>query len=159
MNDTKLQVLDERALDDLADRARNAPRRRQNLNLHPALSDPIQRLFNAGEPGTYVRPHRHRPGRWELVSVQRGQIDTLALRRRRQGDGALRLGGRQLHPKSPAPLWHSYVFVVPGTIALEIKPGPYDMALDKEFAAWAPMRAMRSHRLRKVDRRRQNRRC
>ena len=137
MNDTKLQVLDERALDDLAGRARNAPRRRQNLNLHPELSDPIQRLLNAGEPGTYVRPHRHRPGRWELVSVQRGQIDTLLF------DDTGKVTARYaLLPGNcievPGATWHSYVFVVPGTIALEIKPGPYDVALDKEFAAWAP---------------------
>jgi cupin fold WbuC family metalloprotein len=137
MTETKLHVLDGRALDELAARARLAPRRRQNLNLHPELSDPIQRLLNAGEPGTYVRPHRHRAGRWELVSVQRGQIDTLLF----DDDGkvtaryALTTGNCI---EVPGGTWHSYVFVLPGTVALEIKPGPYDVALDKEFAAWAP---------------------
>jgi cupin fold WbuC family metalloprotein len=42
--------------------AQNAPRQRTNLNLHPAFTDPVQRLLNAFEPGTYVRPHRRPPG-------------------------------------------------------------------------------------------------
>lgn len=137
MIDTKLHVIDERALDALVARARAAPRRRQNLNLHPELADPIQRLLNAGEPDTYVRPHRHRPGRWELLSVLRGRIDTLLF------DDAGIVTARYVHSlgtsiEIPGATWHSFVFVESGTVALEIKPGPYDAALDKEFAAWAP---------------------
>jgi cupin fold WbuC family metalloprotein len=137
MSDTPLHVIDERALDALVARARAAPRRRQNLNLHPELSDPIQRLLNAGEPGTYVRPHRHRPGRWELLSVLRGRIDTLLF------DDTGIVTARYLHTvgtsiEIPGATWHSFVFAQSGTVALEIKPGPYDAALDKEFAAWAP---------------------
>ncbi|HLI19935.1 MAG TPA: WbuC family cupin fold metalloprotein [Stellaceae bacterium] len=138
MNDTRLHLFDERALDELVLRARAAPRRRQNFNLHPALDDPIQRLLNAGEPDTYVRPHRHRPGRWELVAVLRGQIDTLLF----DDTGAVTARyaltvGNCI--EVPGAAWHSFVFALPGTIALEIKPGPYDAQLDKEFAAWAPV--------------------
>ena len=35
--------------------AANAPRLRAHRNLHPELSDPVQRLAIAMEPGTYVR--------------------------------------------------------------------------------------------------------
>lgn len=137
MSDTRLHVIDERALDALIGRARAAPRRRQNLNLHPALGDPVQRLLNAGEPDTYVRPHRHRPGRWELLTVLCGQIDTLLF------DDAGTVLARYAHSvghgiEIPGATWHSFVFVRSATVALEIKPGPYDVALDKEFAAWAP---------------------
>lgn len=38
--------------------AANAPRLRAHRNFHPELSDPVQRLAIAMEPGTYVRPHR-----------------------------------------------------------------------------------------------------
>jgi cupin fold WbuC family metalloprotein len=137
MKDTRLHLLDERGLDELTARARTAPRRRQNLNLHPELSDPIQRLLNAGEPNTYVRPHRHRPGRWELVAVLRGQIDTLLF----DDAGAVTARHRLAVGNCievPGATWHSFVFALPGTIAIEIKPGPYDVQLDKEFAAWAP---------------------
>ena len=34
--------------------------------------------------------------------------------------------------------WHSIVFRAPGAVVLEIKPGPYEPLLDKEFANWAP---------------------
>ena len=136
---TGLQLLDARMIDDLVARARGAPRRRQNLNLHPALGDPIQRFLNAGEPGSYIRPHRHRPGRWELVTVLRGRIDALLF----DEDG--RVTRRHALPPGsgieiPGGTWHSFVFVETGTVALEIKPGPYDAALDKQFAAWAPGR-------------------
>ena len=137
MNDTKLQCFDERALDALTARARTAPRRRQNLNLHPELRDPIQRLLNAGEPDTYVRPHRHRPGRWELVAVLRGRVDTLLFDDTGAVTARYTLGiGNCI--EIPGATWHGFVFALPGTIALEIKPGPYDPQLDKEFAAWAP---------------------
>lgn len=40
--------------------AASAPRLRAHRNFHPELSDPIQRLAIAMEPGTYIRSHRHR---------------------------------------------------------------------------------------------------
>src|SRR3990172_7922439 len=60
-------------LNDLTRAARAAGRRRMNRNLHPALTDQVQRLLNAFEPGTYVRPHRHDAGRWELFLILRGR--------------------------------------------------------------------------------------
>jgi len=42
---------------------------------HSEPSDPICRFLNAGIAGTYVRPHRHRIGKWELVSVIQGKFD------------------------------------------------------------------------------------
>ncbi len=36
--------------------AASAPRLRAHRNFHPELSDPIQRLAIAMEPGTYIRP-------------------------------------------------------------------------------------------------------
>jgi len=132
-----LQLLDARRIDELVARARASTRRRQNFDLHPRLDDPIQRFLNAGEPGSYVRPHRHRAGRWELVTTLRGRIDALLF----ADDG--NVTQRHALPAGsgieiPGGVWHSFVFAASGTIALEIKPGPYDVALDKEFAAWAP---------------------
>lgn len=39
--------------------AATSPRLRAHRNFHPELSDPVQRLAIAMEPGTYIRPHRH----------------------------------------------------------------------------------------------------
>jgi cupin fold WbuC family metalloprotein len=71
-----LETAKEEISDLLADAAAS-PRKRMNLNLHPELNDPINRFVNAGLVGTYVRPHRHRIGRWELVSVLQGSLDLL----------------------------------------------------------------------------------
>ncbi|MEK7261899.1 MAG: WbuC family cupin fold metalloprotein, partial [Pseudomonadota bacterium] len=55
-----------------------SPRRRKNFNLHASPDDPIQRLCNAFEPGTYVRPHRHAAGGvWELFLVLSGAAAVL----------------------------------------------------------------------------------
>ena len=35
-------------------------------------------------------------------------------------------------------VWHSFVFMEPDSMAFEVKPGPYDAKLDKEFAPWSP---------------------
>jgi len=34
--------------------------------------------------------------------------------------------------------WHSAVFHAPAAVVLEVKAGPYEPRLDKEFANWAP---------------------
>ena len=46
-------------LDTLAQQASASPRKRKNHNFHPEAGDPIQRMLNALNPGTYVQPHRH----------------------------------------------------------------------------------------------------
>jgi cupin fold WbuC family metalloprotein len=126
-------------ISELLARAAHAPRKRTNLNLHAEPSDPINRFLNAGVAGTYVRPHRHRSGRWELVSVLRGRLDLLIFAL----DGAI---ARRLTLDAdaaslveiPGETWHTLVFRPPGAAILEIKPGPYEPELDKEFALWAP---------------------
>jgi len=77
MDDDWISYVDRDRIADLIERARRAPRGRLNLNLHPRLDDPVQRLLNAGSPGSYVRPHRHRPAIWELVLALTGHIDAL----------------------------------------------------------------------------------
>jgi cupin fold WbuC family metalloprotein len=138
MENRTTMFFDSRAIDELVARAHSSPRRRINLNLHPELSDPIQRFLNAGEPGSYVRPHRHVAQRWELFAVLRGQIDVLLF----SDDGAvtqratLSEGGGVI--EIPGGTWHSFTFALLGSVAMEIKPGPYIAPSDKEFAAWAP---------------------
>lgn len=38
----------------------------------------------------------------------------------------------------PAGVWHTIVALQPGTVFLEIKPGPYRPIEDKDFASWSP---------------------
>jgi cupin fold WbuC family metalloprotein len=134
-----LIVIEPGTIDALIARALAAPRRRVNLNLHATPADPIQRFLNAGDPESYVRPHRHAAARWELCCALRGGIDAILF----ADDGtiarrhALASGGAGLI-EIPGATWHSFVFAAPGSVALEVKPGPYIAASDKEFAPWAP---------------------
>jgi len=128
-----------RELDRLSALARGRSRRRVNLNLHPELEDPVQRLFNVMEPGTYVRPHRHPDGRWELFALVRGQAAVLVL----DGRGTV-LDRVELAPDRSAAVeiaageWHTVLALRTGTVLLEVKPGPYRPLTDKDFAPWAP---------------------
>ena len=121
--------------------AQNAPRQRKNLNLHPTLADPVQRLLNAFEPGTYVRPHRHSdPGKWELFVILHGRAAALSF----DATGIVQerhelapTGGVQVI-EIAAGTWHTLAALESGTVLLEVKPGPYAPAEPQDFAPWAP---------------------
>ncbi|HEX4871405.1 MAG TPA: WbuC family cupin fold metalloprotein [Nevskiaceae bacterium] len=125
----------------LAAAATAHPRARLNLNWHDPAVDPVQRFFNHLSARTYVRPHRHEAqSRWELTLLLTGTVDllrfddegTLIARERLQPDGLRAV-------EVPAAVWHSYA--VPEdqeALLFEIKEGPYQAALDKRFAEWAP---------------------
>jgi cupin fold WbuC family metalloprotein len=135
-----MKIVTAEMIAELLSRSAASPRKRMNLNLHAELTDPISRFLNAGIAGTYVRPHRHRSGKWELVSLLRGRCDLVIF----TSDGVL---------KSRVPLssegtsvaeipggdWHTLVFYAPAAVVLEVKAGPYEPRLDKEFASWAPL--------------------
>ena len=136
---TKLISIDD--LHALSQEAQAAPRRRMNRNLHVALADPVQRLFNAFEPGTYVRPHRHAHGdRWELFLVVSGKAAVLTF-----DDGGKVTERFELDAAGPLRLveiaagaWHTVASLAPGTVLFEVKPGPYAPPAEKEVADWAP---------------------
>jgi cupin fold WbuC family metalloprotein len=70
-----MKIVTAETIGELLSRAGAATRKRMNLNFHSEPTDPICRFLNAGIAGTYVRPHRHRIGKWELVSVIQGKFD------------------------------------------------------------------------------------
>ncbi|MFA5529301.1 MAG: WbuC family cupin fold metalloprotein [Thiohalomonadaceae bacterium] len=136
-----LKRLDNRLFDNLAAQARTHVRGRINENLHTGPDDPVQRFLNAIEPGSYVRPHRHtEPSRWELLTVLTGAAVVLLfddmgkVLLREEVDAHGPLHGLEI----PAGAWHTVAACVPGTVLLELKPGPYRPAADKDFAPWAP---------------------
>lgn len=131
--------LDPALIVDLCARSRQSARLRAHHNLHPTLADPIQRVVMAVQPGSYVRPHRHRDGIWELFALLRGRVALLMF------DHAGRVIDRtELAPggtsgaQFPPRVWHALAALEPDTVLMEVKPGPYVAETDKEFAAWAP---------------------
>jgi cupin fold WbuC family metalloprotein len=134
-------VLLERAdLMRLSGEARLSPRRRRNRNLHE-MDDVVHRLFNAIEPGSYVRPHRHlRPPKVETMVVVSGRLGLLVF----DGDGTVRettvleAGGEIFGVEVPAGIWHSFVSLAPGTVVFEAKEGPYVPPGGDDSALWSP---------------------
>jgi cupin fold WbuC family metalloprotein len=138
---TDLKTISHARLAELSLSAGQSPRLRKNLNLHPVLEDPIQRLFNALEPGTYARPHRHaRPDGWELMLAAAGAFDIVIFDEAGTVTDRIELASTSanLAIEIPPYTWHSLVARRPQTVMFEVKPGPYHALEDKDFAVWAP---------------------
>lgn len=122
----------------LSAEAAASPRRRKNMNLHESLTDRVQRLFNAMEPGTYVRPHRHRD-KWELFMAPRGALVALIFDDNGRVLNRYEIGANREYAcvEIPPDTWHTLIALEPGTTMFEVKPGPYLALSDKDFASWA----------------------
>lgn len=136
-----MTVIDAKLLDDLSVEAKQSARLRKNYNFHALLSDPINRMLNAFEPGSYVQPHKHElPDKREVFLVLRGRLvlfyfdeagivtDSVLI------DREAGCYGVEVEPRR----WHMVASLEPGTVVYEIKDGPYDPANDKIMAPWAP---------------------
>jgi cupin fold WbuC family metalloprotein len=141
----------------VSDQAKISSRRRKNLNLHQ-LEDRVQRMLNALEPDSYVRPHRHishpKPETFIVLSGRfvAGIFDDTGRVIQASILSASGNRGMDILPGT----WHSIIALEPGSVFFEAKEGPYDPDTDKEFAEWAPpesegknyLREMRSALLR-----------
>jgi cupin fold WbuC family metalloprotein len=124
------------------DAARSARRREIHI-FHEGDADPLQRMLNALQPGSYVRPHRHLdPPKSESLIVLQGMLGYVSF----SDDGlpeeesylvldtARDVYGCDIRPG----VWHTIFALTPDTVVFEVKPGPYHAARDKDFALWAP---------------------
>lgn len=128
-------------LDALTAEAQASPRRRRNRNFHATAAHPAQRLLNAVEPGSYVRPHRHREAdRAETLAVLRGAFGIVFFGEHGSvsHSAVLRAQGEAIGADIPPGVFHSMVALTPGSVFFESKAGPYDPLTDKDFAPWAP---------------------
>jgi cupin fold WbuC family metalloprotein len=130
----------------IAEKARQAaanPRLREIHCFHADDAAPLQRMLNALQPGTYVRPHRHlSPPKDEGFVLLTGRAGIAVF----EEDGSLRdenlvlldLAAGSLAVDVRAGAWHSLVCLAPDTVLYEVKNGPYSPVDDKDFAPWAP---------------------
>ncbi|HVO50032.1 MAG TPA: WbuC family cupin fold metalloprotein [Thermoanaerobaculia bacterium] len=133
--------LDRTALHRLSEEAASSPRLRMNRNLH-LMEDPVHRLFNAIEPGSYIRPHRHlHPPKTETMVVVSGRLGFLSFRDGGAPDEKVVLdaAGAVFGVDVPAGVWHTFVSLAPGTIVFEAKAGPYAPPGERDAASWAPL--------------------
>lgn len=136
-----MQIIDTHLLDQLTAAAKINPRLRQNHNFHASYDEPCQRLLNAVEPGSYIRPHRHLdPPRPETFVILRGRLAVIVFREDGQPENLLTLSGNGTAQgvDIPAGAWHTVIALESGTVFFETKPGPYLPLADKDWAPWAP---------------------
>ena len=127
-------------LSTLGQQAQASPRRRANLNLHPQLDDPIQRLAIAMEPDTYVRPHRH-PHTWEMLHPLAGRFVVLEFDEAGKVLSRTLLGAGENAARLielPAGRWHAVLSLDPGAVIFEVKHGPYLPLGEADLAPWSP---------------------
>ena len=112
-----------------------------NYNFHSHASDTLHRMLNAIEPQSYVQPHKHEnPDKREAFFVLRGRIVVVEF----DPDGNI-TDHIVLDPcngcfgvEIAARTFHSIIALDPGTVAYEVKDGPWNPTDDKHFASWAP---------------------
>jgi cupin fold WbuC family metalloprotein len=136
-----MKIIDKAILDSLSTKAADSARGRMNLNYHDNLSDTLQRLLNAMEPGTYVQPHKHdSPDKREFFTILRGKALVVTF----FSDGKIKEhflldpSTENMGVEIPAKEWHTIIVLSKGTVLFEVKDGPYQAIDDKNFAEWAP---------------------
>ncbi len=132
-------------LDDLIFQARVSPRLRQHRNVHQSYQEPSQRLFNAIEPRSYIRPHRHAyDPRDELLIAVRGVMAMVIFDDQGAVTNVVRFGTERHGEKVAvgaevsSSTWHTVIALEPGCVLLEVKAGPFDPNQPKDLAPWAP---------------------
>ena len=140
-----MKVFGKDYLNELTLQAQGSRRKRQHRNIHESYAELCQRLFNAIEPGSYIRPHRHAADpRDELLIAVRGSMALVTFDEQGMVIGVVRFGvdrngdGLAVGAEVPAATWHTVIALEPGCVLLEVKAGPFDPNQPKDLAPWAP---------------------
>lgn len=143
--DNSIKFINMGLMDDLSASAERSPRRRLHENFHTSALDPSQRLLNAIEPDSYIRPHRHiESNTVETLIALRGLFVLLIFDDNGHIKGVDRFGdSSQAAVKGPGVIippvvWHTVLSLRSGSVIFETKAGPYCRERAKCFAPWAP---------------------
>ncbi|HET7039257.1 MAG TPA: WbuC family cupin fold metalloprotein [Gemmatimonadales bacterium] len=122
--------------------SRESPRRRMVLPLHKSPGAVLQRMLNALQPGSYVRPHKHATPRAESLVLLRGVLRFVAFDEAGEIRRAVDLRpDADLGVDLEGDVYHTTISLAPDSVVFEVKTGPFDPATDKIFAPWAPEEA------------------
>lgn len=139
-----LARIDNALLDSLCTQAAASPRRRKNHNLHTSDTALAHRLLNAVQTDSYIAPHRHLdPSKDETFVVLRGLMGLIIFDEAGTIKECIKVGAgdtasHALGVDIPAGTWHTSLALVPDTVILEAKAGPYQPLTEAERAPWAP---------------------
>jgi cupin fold WbuC family metalloprotein len=135
-----VQLIDSGLLEALVTRAQQSPRLRSNHNFHRDAADNPHRFLNALARGTYCCPHRHLdPPKAESFVALTGEVAVFLFDDSGKISGQHVLGHNGLFGIDIAPgLWHAIAALSETAVCFEVKPGPYQVTNDKQFADFAP---------------------
>lgn len=140
-----MRVFNSEYMNELTAQAQGSLRKRQHRNIHESYTDPCQRLFNAIEPGSYIRPHRHAADlRDELLIAVRGSMALVTFDNQGVVTGVIRFGADgngdvlAVGAEVPANTWHTVISLGPSCVLLEIKAGSFDLNQPKDQVPWVP---------------------
>jgi cupin fold WbuC family metalloprotein len=139
MSNAPTEIIDSSLFESLLARARTSPRLRTNHNFHRSMEENPHRFLNVMWNGTYIAPHRHLyPPKAESFLVLEGEVAFFEF----EDDGSIRrvtvLGQDPVGIDIQPGVWHTMAVLSESAICFEVKPGPYAVSNDKEFAQWAP---------------------
>jgi cupin fold WbuC family metalloprotein len=101
----------------------------------------VQRMLNAIEPESYIRPHKHeRPDKLEVFIALRGRALICTFDESGNLGHTVEIGsdGPCYGVEIPPRVWHTLLALQPGTVLYEVIEGPYAPATHKGYAPWAP---------------------
>jgi cupin fold WbuC family metalloprotein len=136
-----VQLLTHELFQAIEQEAAASPRRRKNFNFHAGAEDNPHRMLNVLLRGTYVRPHRHvTPPKSEAFLPLTGAVGIVTFDDAGAVEGVYRLdaAGPVRGIDLPPGVWHTVLALTDASVCYEVKPGPWEPASDKDFAAWAP---------------------
>ena len=144
MTSTPFRRIDQQLFAQVSAEARQHRRLRLNHNFHRE-QDSVQRFLNVLQPGTYVRPHRHRRNGsgtgFECFLVLQGAIGLLLF----NSEGDIQ---QQLHLSAKGPTqgieiaedqFHTLAALKADSVIFKLKQGPYQPAQGKDFLSRFPL--------------------
>lgn len=137
----KMEVINKQLLDATTAKAKVNPRLRMNYNFHEKLDDPVNRLLNAMEPGTYLRPHRHlNPDKDESFLLLRGKAVLFIFDEEGEVTDTLTLCPEDgvYGAEIKAGVWHGMIILESGSVVYEVKQGPFAPLSTENMAPWSP---------------------
>lgn len=135
-----MRTVSETLLKELSRKAKASPRKRAHFLFHQ-FQDPVQRMVNSIEPGSYIPPHKHEnPDKIEAFIILKGKAACLNF----DSQGKITEihiideHGPEYAVDIPPRTWHTFVALKPATALFEVVQGPYRPESHKNLAPWAP---------------------
>ena len=142
-----MKVFSNQYCEDLLNSATQSHRLRAHANIHDSYDDHCQVLFNAINANSYIRPHRHSlDPKAECLIAIKGLFGFIGFTSEGYIDSVILFGSEKYSEKLsiasglelPPGVWHTVISLADQSILFEVKAGPFDPNLAKEYALWAP---------------------